>query len=174
MWLSLSWLGEGGAWHCIGPILSWGWWEGALDVGLGGGRNVRVACIGFWVQGVFVWSRAGPARCEGCPRVNQTGRVLLGRQVCAVGLGAEVPCGPWPSVPFYPDPDDSAFSSAILTHPGPAPYPDHGDVTLGRGRRVVYVKYLPAWRCLFHLPRHPGFPVIGFCPCLSLILLFFF
>lgn len=62
-------------------------------------------------------ARAGPCRCERCPRVNQTGRVQLGTQVYAMGLRTEVPCGPWPSLPFYPDPDDSAFRPAILTHP---------------------------------------------------------
>lgn len=54
------------------------------------------------------------------------------------------------------------------------PYPDCRNVLLVRGRCTVYVECVPACRCLFHLPHHPGFPAIVFSPCLSPILSLFF
>lgn len=80
--LSLSWLDEGVAWHCIGPFLSWGWGEGVLNFDFEGGRNMCVSCTGYSVQGVSVWDRAVPSRFEWCPEDRRIERVQLGAVIC--------------------------------------------------------------------------------------------
>lgn len=78
--------------------------------------SVKGGTCGFWVQDVLVCRRAGPSRCEGYRRVNQTGRVQMGMLICAMGLGAEVSHRLWSSLPFYSDPDNGVFRAVILTH----------------------------------------------------------